>query len=361
MAQLKSQNLENQTDSLSKNFLFGGISLQRNYDDCDRLPELVRVTNGKVVLERENDSKSVYRKNSQKRRSPSFRTPPCEREMMKNVRSKRSSLYSSTPDLCRSVAASKTGVRDLASGRPSVKQMIHNFEIVRPTVGNQSDDRIPSQVVDLTNECNDKIQPDNSIRPFRSSVRSTCPSNSFDGGFYSDSSSTDGFSARNKSDNRVPSFESSTTLCLLPTTISSNAYHHDNPLYGSLPRIKNINRSSCDTDGAYDLLKAKKYPVQLKRTLSNKCESYSDYVQYSKEKKSKCVETIKYSKMVQKCENITLYKNEANDTEEERTSVSFVPSLDRGRNNVHTSRVLADVTTKPSGTFIARLVEVKDL
>ncbi|KAF2360631.1 hypothetical protein FHG87_008614, partial [Trinorchestia longiramus] len=252
------------------------------YEPRDRLSDLRTVPQTQYKLEQGNGElrgQFVYRKNSQKRRSPSFRTPPCEREMLKSLRAKKSSLYSSTPDLCPDSApmSSSTDFK----GRLNVKQIIKNFEIVGSSVGdkNSSSDRL--EVADFRTRTT-AFKKSSSTTPSRSSsMRSSCLSSSFDTGFASDSStiecdtSLDMLNVSNEVRSEV--FLSSTSLRLLPSTTSTlSSFYQDNPLYGSLPRIKPGARSRANISKYFNATSQ----VHLKRTHSVNGDIY-DCVQFT--------------------------------------------------------------------------------
>lgn len=351
MPHVSSKPKQEKTTNSDRIFLFGGISLLKKSDDSDRLPDLMPASVGKVFLERDmSDTRSVYRKNSQKRRSPSFRTPPCEREMLKNWRSKKSNLYSSTPDLCRPVGFPKNVTGGSAAGRPSVKQMIHNFEIVGSTVGNFLEDKIVAKAADIPNSPKaDHSQFINSIKQQKSTpIIPSCMSNSIDIGFYSDSNCTDGFNTEQNKNKKITSFQSSTTLCLLPTASSFNSFYQENPLYGSLPRVKNSLKSSQCKESLPTIEKVTNHDNHLKRTQSNKCESYSDYVSHNK------------------CKTLCLHADTTS-TLNVNTSTKNVIEIDPVSSNNLGSGPQEDgpgkkavPATLRNGTFIARWVQVED-
>ena len=185
-------------------------------------------SNSKEVQPSRNNS--VYRKNNQKRRAPSFRAAPCEREMLKSMKSKRSPIYASNPELSQGSNSPRPYLR--SSHRTSVKKMVETFELV------SSDERKPVTSSKIT-EFSISSQPYHPGKlPSRSSsVRSTCHNSSFDAGCQSDFGCLDSDLSNSRPDRRT-SYESSTSLCLLPATLPSarSHYHQDNPLYGSLPR-----------------------------------------------------------------------------------------------------------------------------
>lgn len=328
------------------------------YEPKDRLSDLKSVPHSKYKLERGNSEsrgQNVYRKNSQKRRSPSFRTPPCEREMLKNIRAKRSSLYSSTPELCPPSS-------DASKFRPSVRQMVRNFEVVRSTLGDDiSSTGLHSNVTEIRHRSR-SLKHNSSATPSRSSsMRSSCLSSSFDTGFASDSSNveldcTSDATAITEMQSEV--FESSTSLRLLPTTSSSLfSYHQDNPLYGSLPRIRPGMRSRASIKKCF----AETSQGQLKRTHSVNSDFY-ECAKFSNNENSVAITDTCHPSTAASLQEMTVVTSRATVASVMKPTRGFATPIENNFSSVQTgTSEIKGNAPKSSGTFSARWVHLDEV